>query len=89
MDRYCEGCKYRGFEENDPNEIWGFCLSKQEDLRKVAKDYDNWISRDSIRLGFKKKVISIDEDKVPSCQLVQSAYMKLRDIHCPFYELRN
>lgn len=86
MDRYCRGCKYQGFEENDKNEIWGFCVSKEAEPRKVAAEWENYIHRDAIKFGYQKKKKTIEENKVPSCQLVQAGYNELYGKHCPYFE---
>lgn len=86
MDKYCRGCKYQGFEENDTNEIWGYCTSKEAEPRKVAAKWANYIHRDAIKLGYQKKRKTIGDSKVPSCQLVQAGYSELYGKHCPYFE---
>ena len=86
MDKYCRGCKHQAFENNDRDEIWGFCLCKKEGLRGTTIDYDNEVSSYVIGKGWVGKLKSLEKDKFPSCQLVQSAYSEKYGKHCPYFE---
>ena len=83
MDKRWGNCIHKGYQENDKNETWGFCLCKDEDLRQVACDWLNHINRHSIKFGVEEKYKQFPKNEAPSCQLVQSSYSELRGISCP------
>lgn len=83
MDKRCGNCIHKGYQENDKNKTWGFCLCKDEDLRQVACDWLNHINRYSIKFSTEEKYKQFPKNEVPSCQLVQASYNELRGISCP------
>ncbi len=83
MDKRCKNCIYKGYQENDPQERWPFCMNKDEDLRKKAAEYWNLIHKYSIRYGVEHKIKIFPEDSSPCCQMVQAAYSELYGTTCP------
>lgn len=83
MDKRCKNCIHKGYQENDKNETWGFCLCKDKKLRQTTCEWLNHINRYSIKLGVKEKYKEFPKDNVPSCQLVQASYQELYGISCP------
>jgi hypothetical protein len=83
MDKRCKNCIYKGYQENDTQEAWPFCMCKDEDLRKKAAEYWNYIHRYSIRYGVEHKIKEFPKENVPSCQMVQAAYSELYGTSCP------
>jgi hypothetical protein len=86
MDKRCKDCIYKGYQENDPQEVWPFCMCKDEDLRKKTAEYWNHIHKYSIRYGVEHKIKEFPKENVPSCQMVQAAYSELYGTTCPNYK---
>jgi hypothetical protein len=84
MDKRCTNCIHRGYVENNP--AWGFCTNENSEIRTVSVEWLNYIHRDSIRLGFEKKLTTIPEGNSPSCQLVQAGFSELYGKLCPYYK---
>ena len=39
MEKRCKDCKYKVYEENDVNEVWGFCSCMDKELRDITNKH--------------------------------------------------
>jgi hypothetical protein len=86
MDKRCKDCIYKGYQENDPQEVWPFCMCKDKDLRIKLPDFWNYVHRYSLRYGLEHKIEKFPDESVLSCQMVQAGYNELYGTTCPHYK---
>ena len=85
MDKHCKDCKYKVYEENDVNEVWGFCSCMNKELRDITNKYRKELNKYSTKYSLIKNSDSMPDNVFPSCQMVQSAYYEICDCYCNNY----
>ena len=85
MDKRCKDCKYKVYIDNDINEVWGFCSCMDKDLRDITNKYHKELNKYSAKYGIAKDSNNMQDNFLPSCQMIQSAYYEMYDCYCNHY----
>ena len=81
MDKYCKGCKYQGFRNDDQFETYGFCLNKNHQTVKFWKEVEECTYKFLNGLSFYKPDIeNYIKERYLSCLMAQSVY----EGNCPY-----
>ena len=57
MDKRCKDCKYKVYEENDVNEVWGFCSCMDKELREITNKHRKELNKYSAKYGLVKAIV--------------------------------
>lgn len=86
MEKRCKDCTYKVYEENDVNELWGFCSCMDKELRDITNKHRKELNKYSDKYGYIKNGDKMPDNVLPSCQMVQSVYYELCDCYCNNYK---
>ena len=84
MEKRCQDCKYKVYEQVDTKKVWPFCACKDRELRDITNKLRRELNKYQVQYHIRDDK-EMSDDILPSCQLVQSAYDILLNSHCNKY----
>lgn len=88
MEKRCQDCKYRAYEQVDTKEVWPFCACRDKELRNITNKLRRELNKYQVQYHVRDDK-DMSDDTFPSCQLVQSAYDILLNSRCDKYCLES